>query len=597
LPGAERVDASSNPPGGPFSKFFKHPGSLIPRLAYLTLSLSLVAAYVSIMHLASPRIFFAVKRVSVWEFFRMSWEPLPFLGVILTIPFLVLRERRLAAASILALGLMLPFNYDAQIVVYLCWLLLVMLLTRRSIDFNELLRMLSASTLFLTLVIIIHLVSYPFQPFENTILSLLTLSWVRLYATLQPLGALCYVLTPIGVFIPLYFQKLRSRSLGAKVNTGKKILQGIFGERASNILFPTALFLSIYLSVYSYLPRLNPELAPTGVDILSYAQKLVEINKSRDPVGFAFANCSDRPLFYLSLHALNRLTGMTVIQTLEAASAIWLTGLVASYYFLSLSLFNSRSMASLTALLATAGIQVSVGLYSSYQANMAALIIVNILSGIVLSWREGFLKNMLVSALSFLVPMFHPYTAVQYFGMLSLTLLYAFWRSRSLSFLKTLALILFSALLSNVFTSLMAYGHGSPPLTSAANVATRLISLDSLLRFTGETLFLFTTLYSSFIANSAYLVLTLHGLTSLLRVEMEETRRVFLTASSLTLLPLYATDGLTGSRLFLNLPSPVFSAVGACMFKNRSLSVLLIVLSLCFNLQAMCNLGVLTAPA
>jgi tetrahydromethanopterin S-methyltransferase subunit G len=142
-------------------------------------SLSLVTAYVSIMHLASPRIFFAVRRVSVWEFFRMSWEPPPFLGVILTIPFLVLRERRLAAASILALGLMLPFNYDARIVVSLCWLLLVMLLTWRSIDFNELLRMLSASTLFLTLVIIIHLVSYPFQPVENRILARATITGLQ----------------------------------------------------------------------------------------------------------------------------------------------------------------------------------------------------------------------------------------------------------------------------------------------------------------------------------------------------------------------------------------------------------------------------------
>ena len=556
-----------------------------------------MAAYVSIMHLASPRIFFAVRRVSVSEFFRISWQPLPFIGVALTIPFLILVERRLAAASILALCLMLPLDYDTRLAASVCWVFLTILLTRRSLDSSRLLSMLFASTLSFTLVIILHLVSYPFLPFENTVLDFFTLTWVRLYATLQPLGALCYVLTPLGAFMPLYFQKLRGRSLGAKVNTGGKSLQGFFGERASRTLLPTALLLSAYLSAYSYLPRLNPGLAPTGVDILSYAPRLAAMSMAEDPVRFAFANCSDRPLFYLFLHALSRLTGMTVVQTLEAAPAIWLIGLASSYYFLALKLFDSRSIASLAAVLSAAGIQVSVGLYSSYQANMAALITVNILSGIALSWREGLLKNAAVSALSFITPLLHPYTGVQYFTVLSVTLLFAFWRSRSTSHLKTLALILSSAFLSNVFTSLMAYGQGSPPLTSAASVATRLVSLESLSRFTGETLFLFTTLYSGFIANTMYLVLTLHGLTSLLRVEMEETRRVFLLASSLTLLPLYAMDGLTGSRLFLNLPSPVFSAVGACMFKNRSLSVLLIVLSLCFNLQAVYNLGVLTLPA
>jgi len=542
------------------------------------------------MHLASPRIFFAVRRMSVSEFFRISWEPLPFLGVILTTPFLILRERRLAAASILILCLMLPLDYDARLAVSLCWVFLTILLTRRSLDSSKLLSMLFASTLFLTLVIILYLLSYPFLPAENTVLDFLTLTWVRLYATLQPLGALCYVLTPLGAFMPLYLQKLRSRSSGQRLTRRKKSLQGLFGERASRTLLPTALLLSAYLSVYSYLPRLNPGLAPTGVDILFYAPRLVAMSMAEDPVRFAFANCSDRPLFYLFLHALSRLTGMTVVQTLEAAPAIWLIGLVSSYYFLALKLFDSRSIASLVALLSAAGTQVSVGLYSSYQANMAALIMVNTLAGVVLSWREGLLKNTVVSALSFLTPLFHPYTAVQFFAVLGLTLLFSFWRSRSPSYLKTLTLILASAFLSNVFTSLMAYGQGSPPLTSAASVATRLVSLEGLTRFTGETLFLFTTLYSSFIANTIYLVLTLHGLASLLRVGMEETRRVFLIACSLTLLPLYAMDGLTGSRLFFNLPSPVFSAVGACMAKNKSLSILLIVLSICFNLQAVYNL-------
>ncbi|MEM3660478.1 MAG: hypothetical protein QXU11_08705 [Thermoproteota archaeon] len=76
--------------------------------------------------------------------------------------------------------------------------------------------------------------------------------------------------------------------------------------------------------------------------------------------------------------------------------------------------------------LSTAGIQASVGLYSSYQANMVALIMVNILAGVALSFKEGLLKHVIVSALSFLTPMIHPYTGVQYFAMLAMALLFSF---------------------------------------------------------------------------------------------------------------------------------------------------------------------------
>ena len=570
---------------------------LLSRLTHVLLSLSLVTGYFSLMHLASPRVFYAVKRVSVSEFFRLNWPPLPFLGVALTIPFLILSERRLAAASIIVLAAMVPLEYGFQLAASLCWTLLVTVAARRSIDFSGTVKTLSALILVYTITVMIYLASYPLLPFETPVLDHAALAWVKAYATLQPLGAFSYVLTPFAAFLPVYVGMLRRRSLRPVFNTGGIRVQEFLSGKWCRMILPLSLFLSAYLSLYSYLPRLNPGLNPTGVDIVSYAPRLEALSTSRDPVGFAFTNLSDRPLFYLLLHVLHTATGLTVLQTLEAAPVIWMMGLTLSYYFLSLSLFGSRSLASLAALLSTASIQASVGLYSSYQANMVALIIVNILAGVSLSWREGFWKHAVVSALSFLAPLVHPYTSVQVFTMLATALLFSFWRTRDENNLKTLVLIVFSALLSNFFTSLMASGRGSTPLASAASVATRMVSLGNLSLFAGETVFLFTTLYSSFIANTIYLLLTLNGLTRLLSLEMDGKKRVFLLASSLTLLPVYAMDGLTGSRLFFNLPTPVFSALGASMIKDRRLSTLLIVASLCFSLQAVHNLGVLSPPA
>lgn len=549
------------------------------------------------MHLASPRIFYAVRRVSVSEFFRLIWPPLPFLGVALTIPFLILSERRLAAVSIIVMAMMTLLEYDFQLAASLCWILFAIFLTRRSIDFNETVKTLSILTLVYTVMVVIYLAAYPLLPLETPLLDRAALTWVKAYATLQPLGAFSYVLMPFGAFLPVYAEMLRRRSLRPVFNKGGTRIQEFLSEKFCRILLLSSLFLSAYLSVYSYLPRLNPGLNPTGVDIVSYAPRLEALSNCKDPVGFAFANLSDRPLFYLLLHALQRATGLSVIQTLEAAPVIWMMGLTLSYYFLSLSLLGSRSLATLAAFLSTAGIQASVGLYSSYQANMVALIMVNILAGVALSFKEGLLKHVIVSALSFLTPMIHPYTSVQYFAMLAMALIFSFWWKRDKSGLKTLVLIIVSALLSNFFTSIMAHGRGSTPLASAASVATRMVSLENLSAFAGETVFLFTTLYSSFIANSIFLMLTLYGLTCLLRLEAGEKTRVFLLASSLTLLPVYAMDGLTGSRLFFNLPTPVFSALGASMIRDRRLSTMLVAASLCFNLQAVHNLGVLSLPA
>ncbi len=549
------------------------------------------------MHLASPRIFYAVKRVSVSEFFSLNWTPLPFLGVFLAIPFLILSEKRLAAASILVVAAMIPLEYGFQLAASLFWILLAMFLTRRSIDFSETLKALCLMILFYTGLVTVYLAAYPFLPFETVFLDQATLAWVKGYATLQPLGVFSYVLMPFGALLPVYIGMLRRRSLRPVFNKGETRVQEFLSGRQPAIILLISLFLSAYLSVYSYLPRLNPGLNPTGVDIIFYAPRLEALSTCKDPVGFAFANLSDRPLFYLLLHVLHRATGLNVVQTLESAPLLWMLGLTLSYYFLSLSILGSKSLASLAALLSTASIQASVGLYASYQANMVALIMVNILAGVALSFKEGLLKHVVVSALSFLTPMIHPYTSVQYFAMLAMSLLFCFWSRRDKSDLKTLVLIVVSALLSSVFTSLMAHARGSTPLASAASVAIRMVSLENLSGFTGETVFLFTTLYSSFIANSIHLMLTLYGLTCLLRLETGEKTRVFLLASSLTLLPVYAMDGLTGSRLFFNLPMPVFSALGASMIKDRWLSSLLIVLSLCFSLQAAHNLGTLSMPA
>ncbi|MEM3660479.1 MAG: hypothetical protein QXU11_08710 [Thermoproteota archaeon] len=237
------------------------------------------------MHLASPRIFYAVRRVSVSEFFRLSWPPLPFLGVALTIPFLILSVRRLAAVSIIIMAMMTMLEYDFQLAASLCWILFAIFLTRRSIDFNETVKTLFILTLVYTVMVVIYLAAYPLLTLETPLLDQAALIWVKAYATLQPLGAFCYVLMPLGAFLPVYVGMLRRRSLRPVFNKSGVRVQEFLSVKQCRILLLSFLFLSTYLSVYSYLPRLNPGLNPTGVDIVSYAPKLEALSNCKDPVG------------------------------------------------------------------------------------------------------------------------------------------------------------------------------------------------------------------------------------------------------------------------------------------------------------------------
>ncbi|MEM1558455.1 MAG: hypothetical protein QXG12_07670 [Thermoproteota archaeon] len=564
--------------------------SLVRRSTYFFFSLSLVLAYVLLMNLVSPRIYFAVRRVSVSEFFKLDWWLLPYLVVVLAIPLLVLDCWRLAAASLPVLAVMPFLDYFMQLSVSLCWILVTVFALRKRLDLNKLRETLSTLILVFTGIIFVYLLIFPFLPFDTELMNSVTLTWVKLYATLQPFGVICYVLMPFGAFLPSYLQMMR-RSLSVTL-VRNIVIQEFLSRRLMKILLLLSLVFSIYLSIYSYLPKLNPDLRPTGVDIISYASILKNVSEAEDPLRLIFAKY-DRPLFYLFFHVFQKASGLPMLQILEFAPVFWLLGLTASYYYLSSKLFDSAGLASLAALLTLAGVQTTVGLYSSYQSNMVALIMMNILAGVVFSWSEGLLKYAVVSALSFLTPLVHPYTSVYYSVILGFTLLVSFWRSRSIRHVKTLIVMLAFALLSNVFTSYMASGQGTPPLASAGRTAMRIVSIGNLFNFTKETIFLFTGLYSSFIANTIYLMLTLYGLTSLLQLEMREEPRVFLLVSSLVLLPLYAMDGLMGSRLFFNFPSPVFSAIGACLIKEKPFSILFIILSLNFTLQAIYNFGML----
>ena len=572
-------------------------GSRVRRIGYFGLALGLLLAFLSLLDLVHPKVYFAVKRVSIWEYFTLRWEPLPYLLALSTVPLLISYDRRLALGSLLVLFGMIFFGYSTQLLVSLVWLALVVAIAYKRVRWGETLSYLFLIVLTITGVVFAYLLLFPALPWSIPILDDAALTWMKLYATLQPLGMLSYVLIPIGLLIPFYIEMIREGNLSdvlSRLNAKTRIQEFLDG-RSTMILLVSSLVLSAYLSIYGYFPKLNPELKPTGVDIAYfYLPALSALMKSNDPVRFSFVNLSDRPLFYLFLYGVRSATHLPTLFILEFMPAFLLPALVASYYYVSLKLLNSRSMASLVALMTVAGIQTTVGLYSSFQANMIALILANALVGVALFWRGSTMKYITVGSLSFIIPFIHPYTSLYYCAILAVVLLVEAWRKRKLDYVLTMSVLVVSAYLSSPVTSYMASGKNVPPMGSAVRVAGGMIKPDNLFSFAKDTVYLFTTFYSGFIANSIYFALALLGLTRVLRLELTETAEAFLVASALTLLPIPLVSYSLASRLLFNAPLQIYAAIGARSIKWKILSVSLVALSLSYALQSVSNLGFLS---
>ena len=231
-------------------------------------------------------------------------------------------------------------------------------------------------------------------------------------AAIAPIFALIWmfswVIWPLRFFLHLYTTKIhRDTEAGRKkafldefVETIRSALDKAFRPVGcgldSKILMAASFVLVILVTVYPYMPSLNPSGKFVGVDIPYYRRQLMELDLFDDFYGVAhkvFLQSSDRPLSLSLLFLGWKLTWFSAGQAVQFSPILLgLLLVLATYFFVRQAGFNGF-YASLTMLFTVASYHITVGMYGGLLANWISLVFLYLFGGFVFvglkkgSWR------------------------------------------------------------------------------------------------------------------------------------------------------------------------------------------------------------------
>jgi hypothetical protein len=316
--------------------------------------------------------------------------------------------------------------------------------------------------------------------------------------------------------------------------------------------------LSVFAVVYPYFPNVNPRGLDVGVDVRHYvaAARIVEAD-----VAQAFnVSGGSRPLIYLVIFGVQRLTGLGVEASVEYLPVLLAPVLVLSAFFLTRVVSGNDYVAVWSAFFMSTGIQITVGIYSYFLTNMLALSLAFLSSGLLLLGlrRKSYLFALAASALGGLLLFTHPWTFDQLLGSVLVFTIFAGyegWRRRRYEQLYMLILYVGLMGLFEFCKSFVFQGVGG---VGASSTVTR--NLAGLGEFWAASIFGFRYLYGGFISNVLLISLSLIGVCLLKRgVVAERFFVVYCAASSLVFL---VGDDSIKARLLYNLPFALFSGIG-----------------------------------
>jgi len=323
------------------------------------------------------------------------------------------------------------------------------------------------------------------------------------------------------------------------------------------------------VTVYPYLPALNPTGRFVGVDIPFYEKKLLELNSLRDfpsIVSKAFISYADRPVSILLLFFGWKLTWLSAVEAAQFSPIILGLILVFATYMFARLLGFTQFSASMVMLFTSFSFHITVGMYGGFIANWIGLIFYYLFWGFLcLAMRSGSWLHCLTSMAFLGLLMFsHAETWGMSMGVLLLlfSLHFLKWifkrRSGKNESLMLLAVLCFGALLNLARNAFLNVGLGK---VEAVGVAQTSVSLGNLLNFWGilsESILSFKGI--SFINPLLDLLAFIGSLAVFLnRSRKSEIFKALIIGSS----PLFLLgDRVLQTRIMYNLPIQIFALIG-----------------------------------
>jgi len=319
-----------------------------------------------------------------------------------------------------------------------------------------------------------------------------------------------------------------------------------------------AVLLGVLAAVYPYLPGVNPGGSTVGVDIAHYitSAKMVEVDVSQ----VFNVSGGSRPLIYLVILGVQRLTRLSVEASVEYLPVLLIPVLVLSAFFLARVVSGNDYVAVWSAFFTATGVQVTVGMYSYFLTNLLALSLAFLSSALLLlALRRGsYMFALGASALGGLLLFTHPWTFDQLLGSVAVFTLFAGyegWRRRIYGQFSMLVVYVGLMVFFEFCKSFVFQGVGG--ISASSTVTGNLAGLGG---FWAASIFGFRYLYGGFISDILLISLSLIGVYLLRRGVTSE--RFFIVYCAMTSLVFMLGDDTIKSRLLFNLPFALFSGLG-----------------------------------
>ncbi|RLG53580.1 MAG: hypothetical protein DRN95_09345 [Candidatus Hydrothermarchaeota archaeon] len=333
------------------------------------------------------------------------------------------------------------------------------------------------------------------------------------------------------------------------------------------LVFPVVF--SLLVTFYPYLPGLNTDMHPIGVDVPLYKGWLegLENEELLNVFTKSFFEHPGRPLSLFIMYLVKCMGGFSALVVVQFFPIILSPVLVLSVYFFMhrAGVFNGVSF--FAAFLSVSSFHVSVGMYAGFLSNWMALIELYLFAGFFFGFlkRKSYLRIIAALLLSIALLFTHSWTWGMFMGILMVYLLLIYIKSKPLRWELSLeSRILFAIIGINVLVGIIrnyALGWTAGDFETL-KVARAMVSSSSLTSFWGDTLYTFFHTMYGFFVNPIALLLAVLGSAVIIFDEKPVNRYLISWLMCSSIFFVLSSGWSVKSRILFNLPLPVFEAVG-----------------------------------
>jgi len=389
----------------------------------------------------------------------------------------------------------------------------------------------------------------------NPLLMKIPLIWDVAYIELLT-SSLASSIAPLILIFTLYYWVFKP-VIPFKLKLNHSYPEDLTFNFKSILLLSSSLLISIVASIYPYIPSINPNLYPVGVDFKYYSDWLAKFESN--PMSIFNVAGGSRPMLIIFLYAFKSLFNFSVKDAVTFFPFILHPLFVASIFLFVFTAFHNIFLASFSALFASMSFKIAVDMYSYFLANMTALIL--LLLGLTLILKYYEFKSTPIFALALilynLALLTHPWTYMQFSASIAFMILIKFVKLRSFKMVVHEYLALILMLSPSIPLALILIPYGVDQFQIFLNTV-RAMNINSIFNFWYNSFFITFLLYGGFQMNVFTLTTALLALLYPSSTFGDEILRFMVIASSI---PYPFVGGSLQSRILFNLPLEVFSSI------------------------------------